>query len=207
MSSIACVLIGSFNPQIFNNFWLAQHNLIRQEECDNAKIDIIHPNLSQFSISDLQFRITHEHLQIFTQNQSKIEQIRDLLISIFSLLEHTPINKMGINYECHHPLEDKEKWNALGDKLAPKQCWNEILEKPGLLSLSLKGLNSEDKNNSTIIKIEPSGLYEHSVFIHINNHYDFPESKNAIAALDCIRNKWDSNIKESVIKAEKITNF
>ena len=44
------VIVGSFNPRIFQPFWLAKQNLISDEAAENAKITIIHPDITAFEI-------------------------------------------------------------------------------------------------------------------------------------------------------------
>ena len=39
---ISIVLLGNFNPKIFQSAWFASQNLIRKIEANEAKIEIIH---------------------------------------------------------------------------------------------------------------------------------------------------------------------
>jgi hypothetical protein len=43
------VFVGSFNPQIFQPAWFASRNLLKKEEADGAKIEIINRQLVIFS--------------------------------------------------------------------------------------------------------------------------------------------------------------
>ena len=43
------VIIGSFNPQIFQPAWFANEGLVRKGEAETAKIVIIHNRIVSFS--------------------------------------------------------------------------------------------------------------------------------------------------------------
>ena len=45
------VLVGSFNPAIFHPEWLLRHELIPEDDIKAAKVEIVHQNISKFSLS------------------------------------------------------------------------------------------------------------------------------------------------------------
>jgi hypothetical protein len=49
LEGLTIVVVGSFNPAIFHPAWFSRCNLIRQEEADSAKVEIVHSEVAQFS--------------------------------------------------------------------------------------------------------------------------------------------------------------
>jgi hypothetical protein len=52
------VALGAFNPSIFQPLWFSAHNLIRPEEANAAKIEIIHRNATIFKTEWLSLQVT-----------------------------------------------------------------------------------------------------------------------------------------------------
>ena len=48
IEGVGIVLVGSFNPRIFQPAWFATENLIREEEEQAAKIELIHRQVAIF---------------------------------------------------------------------------------------------------------------------------------------------------------------
>ncbi len=46
ISGASIVMVGSFNPAIFQPRWLGSQGIIRPEEAENAKISLIGPTIS-----------------------------------------------------------------------------------------------------------------------------------------------------------------
>jgi len=205
--SVNCVLLGSFNPTIFQPLWLKKTGLFRDEEVDTAEIKIIHKEICVFTISEIQFRIEKDRFQISSSNASKFELSRDLVIGIFSILEHTPVEKMGINTDGHFSMDSKEDWNNLGDTLVPKEPWVDLLDKPGMRSVLLEGKNPSCSNGYIRIKVEPSIRIPNGVYVGINNHFVFSDVTNALEAIEKVKEVWDETIKNSLSSMEKITEI
>jgi hypothetical protein len=63
------------------------------------------------------------------------DQIEDLTLGTFSLLESTPATALGINRMMHFKLESREAMDAFGDMIAPKEAWKNFMHDPGVSSL------------------------------------------------------------------------
>ncbi len=93
------VLLGNFNPKIFQPIWFSTEELLQKQEAEKANIEIIHPDVTIFSLDWLRVTVTPERFSAETTQESYYEAVRDLIIGTFSLLRHTPITKMGINID------------------------------------------------------------------------------------------------------------
>lgn len=99
IEGMGIVLVGSFNPQIFQPAWFAAEGLIRKEEEEAAKIQLIHRQAALFSLDWLQLQVTDEKFVALTTPSSYYEPLRDLVLGTFRLLRHTPIRQMDLNRE------------------------------------------------------------------------------------------------------------
>src|SRR5882724_4226406 len=92
ISAVSIVMRGSFNPGIFQPFWLAKQGLISEEAAGAATIEVIHPEVSSFEISpDFRLSVQHDVFQI-GRTIAPLVPICDLTSRIFGdILPHTPI--------------------------------------------------------------------------------------------------------------------
>jgi len=203
IEGIDIVLVGDFNPSIFQPAWFTSQELIRKEEANAARIDIIHPEIVQFSLEWLQVQITRNKFSASTSQSPYYPVLKDLVYSTFSLLKHTPISKMGINKNMHFLMSSEDEWHALGHKLAPKHIWDDILRKPGMRSLSIQGERPDEYKGYVLVRVEPSRKIHPGVFIHVNDHYEVQDPKSAMGCTEIMNtliNSWEISIN----RADKI---
>jgi hypothetical protein len=104
------VLVGAFNPAIFHPSWLSEHAIVRAGAADEAEVQVVSPEISSFTAQWLSLQVTREQFQASTSDPRYFEPLRDLVVSVFTLLEHTPIRQMGINRDMHFS-SSQEKMN------------------------------------------------------------------------------------------------
>lgn len=171
---VSLVMVGKFNPVIFQPQWFSAHKLLRPQEADNASVEVIHPDVTIFTAEWLQMRVESARFQVNTFQPPFFPALRDMVLGTFSILEHTPIWMLGINCEYHFRFDSEQEWNAFGDAMAPKERWSGLLETPGLLSLEIQGTRSEGHKGYTRVKVGPSPEYQYGVVISVNDHYQLP---------------------------------
>jgi hypothetical protein len=65
LSELLIVLVGNFNPTIFQPSWLVRHGLITDGAAQSADISVIHPDITAFSIESLfTLQVERERLTI-----------------------------------------------------------------------------------------------------------------------------------------------
>jgi hypothetical protein len=195
------ILLGDFNPKIFQPAWFGAQNLIRPSEAEAAKIEIVNPEISIFSVDWLQIQITRDRCTFATIQEAYYEPLYDLCLSTFKLLKHTPIRIIGINRWAHYPKRTLEEWHTIGHKLAPKDLWNTILQEPGMQSLTIQA-KREDKYKGYIrVTVEPSAKIPIGVFINVNDHYIADEP---VEGCEKIIDILEASFGQSMKKANEI---
>lgn len=195
------VLLGDFNPKIFQPAWFAAENLIRASEAEAANIEIINPEIAIFNLDWLQVQITRDRCAYSTAQEPYYEVIRDLCLGTFKLLKHTPIRIMGINWQVHFRMRSIEDWHNLGHKLAPKDLWNTILKEPGMQSLTIQGTREDGYKGHLRVKTEPSVKVSPGVFIQVNDEY---QADDPIIGSEKIISILESSYNQSKKKAGEI---
>jgi len=192
IEGVQVVVLGSFNPAIFHPSWFKLHKLIRDEEADNAKLEVTHLEVSIFSIEWLRLQALRERFILETTDSAHYESLRDLAMGVFTLLEHTPITAMGINRSVHYKMHSVESWHEFGHLIAPKPVWQPIMKEPGLRKLVMEDSRTDPKGYVRVT-IEPSGRVDTGVFVEVNNHFDLKD-KDIQFMLNLLRTSWQKAI-------------
>jgi len=202
------VLLGSFNPGIFQPAWFGAHGLIRPEEADTATINVIHPEVCAFATSWFSIQVLRDRFVAQASDAGHYLALCDLVLGVFQLLEHTPFDKMGLNRFLHFRMPSEEQWHAVGDLLAPKEPWHGILRRPGLRSLYIQDAPEELASGGTTVKampfirVEPSLAVSPGVFIEVNKHHEATGANTTRALIEILHTTW----KASLDNAEQIAH-
>jgi hypothetical protein len=202
------VMIGSFNPAIFQPRWLGTQQLIRKEEAENAKIAMIQAELADFSTEWFQLQVLQNRFQLASNDPREFGPLRDLAAGIFSILPHTPVTMLGLSKLFHFKMPSVDSWHAIGHLLAPKEHWIAILETPGLRSMLMEGRRKEVINGGTVrVRVEPSTKVTPGLFVEINEEFKAPgdvESEGARWIPDRLNDHWDNILDYSEVVAEHL---
>ena len=192
LEGMSLVLLGNFNPSIFQPAWLARHGLVREEEAEHAVIEIIRPEVSIFSIADLKLLVQQDRFQIDTSAPEAASPLRDLALGTFRILEHTPISAMGFNRQMHFKMPSEKTWHTVGHRLAPKELWEGLVEEPGTRSVVMQAKRSGSP--ATLhVKVEPSSRVRPGVYIGTNESFD----EDGATFIDTLSSTWDKAQREA----------
>lgn len=205
---VSIVLLGNFNPAIFQPAWLAAKGLIRESEATGATIEVIHPEIAQFRAGWLHLSVTSTRFVASTRDPAHRAPLRDLVVSTFELLDQTPTKKLGLNRSMHVDLVDEATWHALGHLVAPKAPWAGILDDAGTRTVLMQGGRKDARPGRTFIRVEPSQRFPHAGFIEVNSEYHSPDpdrpNGNTNYFVSCIRDDWDRILLEAQDAAERL---
>jgi hypothetical protein len=203
ISSSTVVLLGNFNPKIFQPEWFARQQLISSEEADTADVKIIVPQICHFETNRFGIQVTTDRFTAVSPPSTSPAPLRDLVQGTFFVLEHTPITAMGLNRQMHFALESETPWHKLGDKLAPKEGWSGVMPgRPGLLSMWVQSDNKAVQGGLFRAKVEPSTIVQFGVYFEVNEHYPAPQDDPLKALMKILNERWE----ESHSYAEKLAN-
>jgi hypothetical protein len=210
IEGLSIVLLGSFNPQIFQPAWFAAEDLIRKEEAEAAKIEIIHPEIVSFAMEWLRLQVTQERFAVSTANSPSYEPLRDLVLGTFQLLQHTPVRQMGLNRDLHFRMASEEAWHAFGHRLAPKEPWTGLLDQPGLRRLVIQGARPDDFTGYIQVSVEPSRRVHPGVYVGINDHYEVQHTASSQGCdhmMDILSRVWATSVARSTNLANTLVGL
>ena len=182
ISAVSIVLLGHFNPAIFQPAWLSIHGLVASADVEQPDIRLIHPEIANFSWHWADLSIEKARFSINTTVAPYI-RVSDFVAKLFGeVLPHTPIEAMGINRTVHFAVESEAQRNALGKLLAPQAPWGKLGEKldadpparGGMISLVMQQTNPSGREAGYIrAKIEPSPRITENrgLFMEVNDHF------------------------------------
>lgn len=176
------VALGHFTPQMFHPSWFALQDLLTQREAESAEIQLIHPDAAIFQIDWLQVKITRERFQIVTVQEPYFEPLRDFAIGSFSIVKYIPLTALGINHDFRYSVASENAWHKIGDIIAPKQEWVNVLTKPGMRNLIMEGMRTDEFDGYVRVKIEPLNITDpikYMITIEVNDHYNLASANNS----------------------------
>lgn len=193
------VVVGAFNPTIFNPDWLLRHELISDDAMGDVNIEIIHRDVSRFSLGWLSIEVVFNRFTARTNDPSYFLPLQDLVVSLFSILNQIPVKQLGMNRTFELSLPDQETWHKLGDTLAPKDIWKKFLpERVGLMSLKVTSPRDDNLTGNLNVTIEPSKLADIQNGIHFstNSHVELDPDDNA-SIKNVLFEYWESTLDQS----------
>lgn len=210
-SSYSIVLLGNFNPSIFSPAWFGRYGLLTDEEVAAASVNIIHPDITEFTADWLFLHVERGRFQA----QCKISsiQIRDFVLKTFQdYLSHTPVHSLGINREAHYKLPSAEHQMRLGRAMAPLEPWAEWGKEiesskapGGMTSLTMLEYVNDRPKGHFQINIQPSSIIPRKtgVYFVVNDHYEVA-SREALTGCEEMMEQLDINFEKSVERTDRI---
>lgn len=190
---VSIVIVGDFNPRIINPDWLLSNSLISKGDFNTISVELINNEFSIFSTRQIKLTITRQKFQVMSLTTSFPEVIRDLVIGIFSILNHTPISQLGINNTAQFKLKSDESRNIIGFKLVKKENWTKLFSNyEGMKTLVITSKRSDDFEGKFNFKIEPSNIDKDVIITALNS--DFIITKGC-SEIPKILENWDREFK------------
>jgi hypothetical protein len=174
---ITVVLVGSFNPAIFHPEWFRRQQILLPAEAEEAKVNFVTADLADVVFLDMKLNVSPDRFTLETKDASRGEKLQDVVINVLTKLPHTPIIACGINSRLLFDLRDQAYWHQIGHTLAPKELiWNDILIRPGMQTLTVKGIREGNFPGKINITVSPhmTSKMPHGLSIHSNYHFPVP---------------------------------
>lgn len=208
-STASVVLVGKFNPFIFQPEWLRKHKIIGEKETEVATdgVEVIHPEVSILNLINMKLVVDTSRFSL-TVLEEPFVRGRDFVVSCFSLLPHSPVTAVGINREIVFRAQSVEAWHKLGDALAPKEPWMVLLgdgnkkqRTGGMRSIVMeRSLRTDEKKGYVRVTVEALETGRNETKINYNDHYVLAtknKSSSADAAVELINQSWDQCMEKS----------
>lgn len=175
LDDVVVVVVGSFNPAIFHPAWIAAQGLVPLQEAEQAEVSLIASSIAQFRCGAVTLEVTQQRLVASTSERASVLVMRDLVVGILSVLEHTPVSKCGINRLMHFGVSSEEVWHRIGHAVVPKSIFAGCIDEAGTRSVTIEGRRPGSSARYMRVKIEPSLRVRPGVFFDFNEHFEQPD--------------------------------
>jgi hypothetical protein len=207
------VFLGSFNPAIFQTQWLNKYKILPEQDIQwaegkksektklpESKIIVeeipyimVTANHTLLQFPSLQIEVFPDRYICSSKNKESFSCIKNVTISIFKLLGHTPINAAGINFEgdCEFRKGARDILNNLfvNDTSAFKKTFGDDFRIGGSIGF-------EQEGRRITLRIKGSATLENGINFSLNFHDEIKPSQ-ADLAIDVINRNYDEDIKRT----------
>jgi len=201
------VLLGSFNPKIFQPVWLGTEGLVSKTEAERAEIQVIHPEVAVLSVGPFSLQVLGERFVAETDQPAYFVPLRDLVVGIFRLLRHTPARALGINRQMHFKVAEDLSWEGLGAAIMESIPWAEALQGSQSVGLDLRGSRAKSENGYVQVRLEPSNIEKDGIFVRVNDHYETSGENSQLglqAITEIIEAEFTGSIERSLHTAKRL---
>ena len=211
ISEVEVVVLGAFNPAIFTPAWFVLHGLLPEGAADSAKVEIVHPQVTEFTFDWLDLQATAERFSPAT-SQAPYVRVCDLVVRVFrERLPHTPLRAFEINHYVHFPMRSPAEWDRIGRTLAPVEPWGRWgadLEPDGahggMTSLTMSQLDPPGRaaGGRINVTVEPSSRIRDprsGVYVLVNDHYPIDETSptSGTRSIGVLEESFDASLRRS----------
>jgi hypothetical protein len=135
VESDSIVLLGHFNPGLIQPNWLETQGLFEGREIKVGDA-IVTPPVTTLNLGWLVVEVLEQRASFTTTEEAtSAGLLRDFVVDLFRILEHTPVSAIGMNQFQHFGLPDGA-WDRLIAKLGPSDLLQDAL--PGAATKSLR---------------------------------------------------------------------
>lgn len=209
------VLVGSFNPPIFNPSWLELHGVVSKDVAAMAETEIVHNQISSMTLGDIELQVEVNKFQVSTTIAPEI-RLLDLVSKVFGdILPHSKITDFGVNKSAHFRMSSAEKRTELGRALAPLGIWGSFGDRiaasegclvGGLMSLRLREIITDEESKGHLeARVGPSNALNPrmGVMVEVNRHFELKELSEKDGARRAME-KLDKEFVDSITECDKI---
>lgn len=192
IESASIILLGAFNPAIFQPFWFARHRLVRDEEAEDALVQLVRPEFTSHRMGPFSIQVRPEQASFEIHDIGHQKPLLDLVDGVFQILGETPIHALGINRNMHFRAS-KNRMDSIGHRLAPPHVWDDVLgATPEVRTIVSWGSRSGSPGRIQA-KVEPSAPLGLGVYIGSNEHFVIDQKReSAAAAVALLREHYDA---------------
>lgn len=192
------VLLGSFNPRIFQPAWFVSQALLPPHNGTEPDVRLINNDYCGFQTDWFTLQVFSERLELSTLATPAPEQLRDLLLGAFAVLPHTPVTRVTLASSKHFAMRNERSWHDFGHKLAPKQeLWNPILTNAGTQNLTIQSERTDGRKGSVSVVVEPSNRVKNGLYIQVTDDFVEPLATSTDLVIEVLQSQWDNSRRQA----------
>lgn len=208
------VAIGIFAPALFHPQWFRAQGLLGESEAKHASMRILVPDFVHWTTDEwLEVQVLPNRFLAQALVESRAEALRDLVVGALQVLDQSSVTALGINRSMHFSVGTEADYHKIGDALAPKEPWAEVLRgRLGMRQLQIEqNVRTDGLTGKTIVTVAPSAKYPMHVVVDVNNdlRLESPaeaQAKSETRAIETISANWSRLFSDARVLAERLLN-
>jgi hypothetical protein len=191
------VLLGAFNPRIFQPMWFEARGLLADVDVDPNSL-VLTDGFVSFETGVVSVFCARDRCQFATTDKTPTPDIiRDLAVGTFTLLGETPVWEVGVNHATHIPRQ-RRRWDDVVAQFGDPQKSLVLLTDQALQTVALVAPRDDGREGQRTVQLQPSARLEEGVWFTMNDHVvvypvDARESIGAKEAVEAMEGIWDSS--------------
>jgi len=173
---LSLVVVGDLNPAILHPTWFAAQGLIKDAEAQDSAIEVVHKEVALWELDWLKVHATTSRLQFFSEKEAFFLPLRDLMIGTLTLLSHTPISALGVNWGSYYQFPDNKSFQKFGHDIVPKERWMKALKNPVTARVTVNSDRDDNFEGQIHTSVSGHNKFPLCVYIAINDHFKLNSS-------------------------------
>lgn len=192
---LSVVLAGPFERTDFEREKLDEWGLLLPNE-EHRPLRRLRPNPPDtgFWIRGLMLFVTPKKLNIETNDISRGDRLRDLVLGILHHLTGTPTQACGINYEFFFNFQDEQARAEVLARQSSVKRWSRLMENSMTRELRVGGRRAGKFPGENNISIRPWKRKIHGLLVGVNYHFPMPKEcepkELPRRAAEFLENEW-----------------
>jgi hypothetical protein len=184
------VLLGHFNPSLLQPKWLEAQRLFEGREIEVGET-LITPPVTELNLGWLQVQVMEGRASFTTTEEvTSAGLLRDFVVDLFRVLEHTPVSAIGMNRLQHFGLPSGA-WDRLISKLGPYAPVRDGLPGAVTKSLAWEAPREDGLTGHRALTLQPSARLEGGAWISWNSHVALGDEQRGSDAVEVLEQRWD----------------
>jgi hypothetical protein len=207
---LSVVLAGPFDRLDFEAGKLAEMGVLLPNE-EHRPLRRLRPNPADtgFWIGGIMLFVTPKKLNIETNDISRGDRLRDLVLGILHHLTGTPTQACGINYEFFFDLPDERaRDEVLARQASVQGKWSGLMENSMARELCVSGQRAGKFPGENNISIRPWKRKSHGILVGVNYHFPMPKGcqpkELPRRAAEFLENEWSPALAFAHRAAENV---
>jgi hypothetical protein len=183
------VLVGTFNPAIFQPEWFRANELLPDSEVDYATSTKLPPGSQQrlfvsgdgtvVAFESVRLDVIADRWTLSTERPDWFADLGGLATSIFELLKHTPVSTFGVNLAEHWPKE-RATGAAIEERWLPLAPLARVIGERVRLGATVHATWGDYR---VTLALEPSVRLQDGVYVFQNYEWSLRKGANEFAAV------------------------
>jgi hypothetical protein len=201
VESDSIVLLGHFNPGLIQPNWLETQGLFEGREIKVGDA-IVTPPVTTLNLGWLVVEVLEQRASFTTTEEAtSAGLLRDFVVDLFRILEHTPVSAIGMNQFQHFGLPDGA-WDRLIAKLGPSDLLQDALPGAATKSLRWDAPREDGLAGHRALTLEPSVRLAGGAWVSWNSHVDLGADKRGSDAVAVLEQRWDHDRRTATSMAD-----